>query len=164
VPPYTFSDWTWQISGQGVDPDNSIQVFDQGSPMNFFRRSGPDYGACPACFSVTCKITDARGCQLLWGNTVDVDDLRCVNGQDGFFEVMQPGPGTIQIFNIQPAGYAAYDVSFDGFNTIVASGVTADPFVIGGLSPGTYAVWLRLKCNPIVDGIYGYVGPIEITI
>ena len=184
IPPYTLSDWQAYICQGTINPHNAFgQNWADNSDSNFYRRGTSYDGDCRhidansdgdftdpgdtninagcSCLSVLVKITDARGCEKIIGNTVDIDDLRCV-GQNGDIVVDSITNSSITLGNVTPlVGGATFDISFDGGNNYPITGLNTLPYTITGLSANTqYSIKIRINCG---TDVRGYIGPLHFT-
>jgi hypothetical protein len=184
LPPYSISDWQAYICQGTIAPvDVFSQPWDDGSDSNFYRRATSYDGDCRhidanndgdfsdpgdtdinagcGCLSVLVKITDARGCEKILGNTVDIDDLRCV-GQNGDMSVDSISNNSITLGYVGPlVGGATFDLSFDGGNTYPITGLNTLPYIVTGLSANTdYSIKVRMNCG---FDVRGYIGPLHFT-
>jgi hypothetical protein len=181
-PPYSISDWQAYICQGTIAPDSTFQPWNDNNDSNFYRRATSYDGDCRhidansdgdfddpgdtninagcGCLSVLVKITDARGCEKILGNTVDIDDLRCV-GQSGDITVDSIGSNSITLGYVGPlVGGATFDLSFDWVNYPI-TGINTLPYTVGGLSPNTqYSLKVRVNCG---TDVRGYIGPLYFT-
>ncbi len=184
VTPYEIYDWQAYICEGTISPHNAFsQPWSDSSDSNFYRRGGSYNGDCRhidanndgdftdpgdtnisagcSCLSVLVKIKDHRGCVKQLGNTVDIDDLRCV-GQDGNIVLSNITNNSVDFISISPfPGGATFDLTFDGTNYPV-TGVSSLPYTLSGLTAGTeYRVKVRINCGG--GSVRGYIGPVAFT-
>lgn len=159
--PYTISNWS---EGNGVTtPNSDIIPFSDSATANIFRRNLTHLGPATPGLSITVKITDANGCEKVVGNSINLDDLRCV-GYNGSFSITNVTDTTFMVTGVLPNTYDTYDIIWDNAGTIVilTAGVASSPFVQTGLTPNTqYIIYIRQHCNSETN--FGWIGPITIT-
>lgn len=179
--PYEIFDWQAYICQGTITPHNGIEPWDDSRDFNFYQRGISFNGDCYvhddnqdgdlndpgdivkqegcSCLSVLVKIRDARGCVKQLGNTVDIDDLRCV-GQDGELEIDDITNSGVTVTNVAPiAPGVTFSISLNNGGPIATGLTGADlPYVITGLNANTeYSIRISVECGVLTSG---YIGPL----
>lgn len=158
-PPYTIEGW---YCNDVVAFTNDIEPFDNTREYNYVRRKPSALQQISSGLSIGCSIRDALGCVKQLGNTVTVEDMRCV-GLDGDFTVNSITSTSMNISLLSPSFPTGglYKITINGnFGTFYDTSNTNDHVITGLTANTTYEIGLQLECT---DGSIGRIGPMTVT-